>query len=431
VQFLHDSKTASRVETDNARREAVAAAAAAAAEIESLRQAATPAVDRETQTLRDLLGEAERALAEARNTAVLLTQQQSDFSKERHAIRQELDRLQRMRDAGDRLASIEFMACPRCMQDVRTREVDSGLCRLCLQPDPAATEPRAQPASTYEQEQLTDQLAEMDEQLLGGSYRLAQTHEAIAHRQKLVADLGAQLEARTRDRITPQLQAFTDATRRLTAAQSRQHETEGLLRQWDRADDLGGAAQRLRVRVDELRGELNTAEGRQTERKKEIFDELDAEFAATMAGMGVPGVRTATIHRTKYLPVLNGESFTTFSPPGGIRTATQVAYWISLITVALRRRDTSYPAFLLIDSPRTALNNSDDLAAALYRRVVTQVDAGRDRLQIIIADNELPAAYRRQYAQLDFDYAHPTLDTIPHPGPLAVQTLTSPVGDNA
>jgi hypothetical protein len=48
VQFLHDSKTASRVETDNARREAVAAAAAAA-EIESLRQAATPAVDRETQ----------------------------------------------------------------------------------------------------------------------------------------------------------------------------------------------------------------------------------------------------------------------------------------------------------------------------------------------------------------------------------------------
>jgi len=42
----------------------------------------------------------------------------------------------------------------------------------------------------------------------------------------------------------------------------------------------------------------------------------------------------------------------------------------------------------IFDSPRTSLNNSDDLASALYRRVVTLVDAARDRLQVIIGDNE-------------------------------------------
>jgi len=76
--------------------------------------------------------------------------------------------------------------------------------------------------------------------------------------------------------------------------------------------------------------------------------------------------------------MLNGEIYTKFSPAGGVRTATQLAYWLTLMSVALRRRDTAYPAFLLIDSPRASLNNSDDLAAALYRRIVTQVDAAQD-----------------------------------------------------
>lgn len=71
---------------------------------------------------------------------------------------------------------------------------------------------------------------------------------------------------------------------------------------------------------------------------------MDAEFAATVADIGIPGVTSAHIHRTNYLPMLNGQTFTRFGPAGGVRTATQIAYWISLITVALRRRDTSHPA---------------------------------------------------------------------------------------
>lgn len=431
LQFLRDSNTASRTEALAAQDEAIRIESAAAAEMDALRRAVSPVVDRETQTLRDLLGEAERNLADARSAAARLAQQQSDYSSERRRVMQDLARLRRLQDAGDRLASIEFMVCPRCMQDIHNRHAPQDLCRLCLQPDPVGPNPAAaevdnyeqREVDNYEQRQLVEQLAEMDDQLLGGADQLAATNEAIAHRQTLVEQLSADLEKRTRDRITPQLQAFTDATRRLAEAQSRQHELEGVLRQWDRADDLGATAEQLRGNLERLRTSLNNAEARQTDRKNELLDELDAEFATTVIAIGIPGVETAKIHRTNYLPVLNGESFAKFSPPGGIRTATQVAYWISLLTIALRRRDTYYPAFLLIDSPRTALNNSDDLAAALYRRIVTQVDADRDRLQIIIGDNELPAVYRRDYDQLNFDYENPTISTIPHPGPAAVQTL--------
>ena len=207
---------------------------------------------------------------------------------------------------------------------------------------------------------------------------LLRVQQAAEHRHALVDQLSAKLDERTRNRITPQLQAYSDASRKLAEARSRQEALDRVLFQWDRADDLRLAADQLGNEVQRLRTALELAERQLAERKTEILDELDAEFAETMTAIGVPSVERATINRTSYLPMLNGEIYTKFSPAGGVRTATQLAYWLTLMSVALRRRDTAYPAFLLIDSPRASLNNSDDLAAALYRRIVTQVDAAQD-----------------------------------------------------
>lgn len=425
LQFLHDSNTASRDEAVAAHASAAEAEAAAAAELETLRQGVDPVVDRETQTLRDLLGEAERSLATARQTAIVLAQQQVDYGAERRRVTQELDRLRRLHDAGEHLAAFEFMVCPRCMQDIHQRDIEAGQCRLCLQPDPVRPDRSSTAEGSYEQRQLRDQLAELDEQLASSAEQLVDAQRAVEHRHALVDQLSTDLDERTRDRITPQLQAFSDATRTLTGARSYQEALDRVLFQWDRADDLRLAADQLRSEVQRLRTALEVAERQLSERKTEILDELDTEFAATMAAVGVPSVERATINRTSYLPMLNGKIYTRFSPPGGVRTATQLAYWLTLMSVALRRRDTVYPAFLLIDSPRTSLNNSDNLAAAIYRRIVTQVDAAQDRLQIIIGDNELPGDYRRDYDQRDFTYENPTVNTIPHPGPAAVQRLNS------
>ncbi|GAB3448558.1 hypothetical protein [Actinophytocola sediminis] len=430
VQFLRDSGTTSRITAENAVQTATRDEATALAEMDALRNAVDPVVDRETLTLRDLLSEAERSLAAARDTATRLAQQQAEYTSERRRVVLDLDRLRRLQDAGDRLASIEFAVCPRCLQDLTHRETPHDQCRLCLQPDPLAvgTAPTSEPS--YEQRQLHDQLAEMDELILTVADQLTDTHASIVNRHELIAKLSDDLDARTRNRITPQLQAFSDATRRLTQARAQLHELEGVLRQWDRVDDLGAEADRLQGEVNRLQTAVTNAENQLAQHKSDLMDELDAEFAATVAAIGIPGVETAQIHRTNYLPLLNGQSYIKLSPAGGVRTTTQIAYWITLITVALRRRDTLYPAFLLIDSPRTSLNNADNLAAALYRRLITLADAASDRLQIIIGDNELPAAYRRDYDQLDFTYDHPTIATIPHPGPNAVQTLNPPPSDD-
>ena len=422
LDFLKDSNTTQRLEAEMAMAKATQEQSSAEAQLGNLRVAVDPVTDRETQTLRDLLAGAERDLADSRATVVGLVRQQSEYVTERRRVRNDVERLHRLQDAGARLADIEFLVCPRCMQSISDRPVPNDTCRLCLQPEPDSSA-AADGVDQYELGQLADQLQEMDDQLFEIANQLELVTQAVVDREALVQRLSASVEQRTGDRITPRLQAFSDAAERLARARASQERLEVILRQWDRADDLGAHAARLRADREAKRSQIAWEVEELEARRIEVLSALSEEFQEAVRTLGVPGVERAEIHPTNYLPLLNGQPFTSFSPAGGIITATQVAYWTSFLNVALRRRDTLYPAFLLIDSPRLALNSDDALSSALYRRLVTQADANRQRVQIIVADNELPARYRRDYAEIDFTYARPTVNTVPHPGPAEVERI--------
>ncbi|MFF0366444.1 hypothetical protein [Micromonospora sp. NPDC005087] len=137
----------------------------------------------------------------------------------------------------------------------------------------------------------------------------------------------------------------------------------------------------------------------------------------------MPSIKTGHIHPTNYLPILNGQTYTKVSRGGGIITAVQIAYWTSILHVVVSPGDTYYPSFLLIDSPRMALNSATGISAALYSRLRDLAAARPGKPQMIVADNELPEAVERDFAEPDFDYPRPTVATIAHPGPNAVQTL--------
>ena len=47
-----------------------------------------------------------------------------------------------------------------------------------------------------------------------------------------------------------------------------------------------------------------------------------------------------------------------------------------------------------------------------------KADASPGQVQFIIADNQLPPAYRRDYDEIDFTYQSPTVSTIRDPTPL-------------
>jgi hypothetical protein len=192
--------------------------------------------------------------------------------------------------------------------------------------------------------------------------------------------------------------------------------------------DLENHADAVRAEREQLKGQLQRATAQLEERRTAIVDEISEEFASILESIGFPGLQSASVDRAKYLPMLNGKIYSDeVQVGGGQTTAIQVAYWSSLLAIALRNHDTNYPSFLLLDSPRLALNTAEGLTAALYRILVTQADANPGRVQIIIADNELPTTYRGRYRQIDLDYDRPTIATIDHPGVNAVATIGEPV----
>jgi hypothetical protein len=391
LAFLRDSRTTDRAVAQQELETAVADELEAEARQASLREDVDPVADRETAVLRDLLDEAERSLADARRAAVDLARQQAECASERRRVWGDLDRYHRMRDAGERLADFEFTLCPRCMQSLSARPVPDGACRVCLQDDPVQA--GLDGGDLYEARQLREQLDEMDGQLQLLAGQLATVTQAIGAREQLVKNLTADLDARTRDRITPRLQAFSDVFQRIATSRARRQELEHILRQWDRADDIGAEAKRLRVEREEIRSALAGREEDLKTRREALFASLDEEFQRTVIEIGIPGVTSATIDAKTYLPLLDNGPYHAFSHGGGIITAVQVAYWTTLLTVAIRTTGyhNDYPTLLIIDTPQLALNAQVPLNNAVYHRLSTQQDVGkRGQVQLIIADNAVP-----------------------------------------
>lgn len=420
-QFLVDAGLASRFEAEVSMADLQLKETEAKANLESLEHKLSEAVDRQSQILRDLLNDAEDSLAEARHRETELDRQRQEYAVERLRVQGDLNRLARMESAGIRLASIEFSVCPRCTQSLSQRPVPTGQCAVCLQHDIVADLPAR---AHYESSQLQNQLGEIDEQIRIVDEQVLETDRVTNDRVALVDALTEEIDSRTASRITPRLQAYADATAGAERSTVEKNALEQILRQWDLAEELQAEAEEKTKRRSQMQADLRRAESELAQRKSELFAQLDDEFQNTVTAFGIPGVEGASISSESYLPLLNDQPFVEVSSAGGIITATQVAYWISLVTVAARRGDTHMPAFLLLDSPRLALNAEQDIASRMYRRFASQVALLPGQLQFIVGDNDLPISIDRNFEELTFSYEAPTIWTVIHPGPAQVKTLT-------
>jgi hypothetical protein len=82
------------------------------------------------------------------------------------------------------------------------------------------------------------------------------------------------------------------------------------------------------------------------------------------------------------------------------------------------------PQLLVLDTPRKNLGsnpNDKDMGGRIYQRIRTLVDASRDEVQFIIADNDLPddADWIKAHR---FTYDQPLLPHVLHPGEEAALT---------
>ncbi|WTD24907.1 AAA family ATPase [Streptomyces anulatus] len=422
LSFLNESNTRSREEVEQQLQAAASEQDDAQEDMNTLREQLDPVIDRQTQTYRDLLTDAERTLAEARAAVQDLIRERDEIKLEKKRVKADHSRLERMRDAGARLANIEFSVCPRCMQSLKNRPTDEDLCRLCLQPDSISPE---HAADSYELHQLEIQLNEMDAQHEVAEQQLARAQRSAIERESLIEKLTYSLEERTAQRVTPRLQAFADASERIATARTRQEHLDVALQQWDRVADDAEHVKNLRAEQDHLKATIAARKTALALRRASVLSRIENEFRTTVMNLHLAPVESAGFDSDNYLPLINGKVFTkTLMSGGGSMTATQIAYWTSLITVA-RETGSRYPSMLIIDGPRLALNLDSETPRAIYQRLMKGASENPHSVQFIISDNELPDSYGVDYPRVKFGYSNPTVSTIRHPGEGLVPRITA------
>ena len=329
-----------------------------------------------------VLTDSERALNDAQELVSSLDREESQYRAERHQVGQDIARLRQMASAGQRLANIEFVVCPRCTQSLTQRPVPDDVCRVCLQHDNVKNLPRGQyrtPSSPTRSKRWT----------CTGGHREARQRRSRSCPEPPEPGSFSDHPDREPDREPGDTPPPGIHQRRSQGCpgKAQQERLEEVLQRWDRASDLQTVAETLESQRSALKTAIGAAKSTLEERRRDVLSQLTNEFATTVAAFRIPASQGATIDPKTYLPLLDGQPFNQVSSAGGIATATQVAYWMSLIAVATRLNDTAYPAFLMIDSPRLAVSSTEDISGQMYSRFVTQVGVVPDRLQFIVADD--------------------------------------------
>jgi hypothetical protein len=389
--FLHQTQTPAEEGIDTERRDILIKLASIRTELDEITTRSAPA-DHTTGTI---YTELDHAAAQERQLHLDAVRRADAATARKSVLAQlELDLLRAKQShvAGRILGAIEFMVCPRCAQDLDNREIPDDHCHVCLQPDPPSL------ASTNADEETRQRLqVQIDETraILSADQTAADRAADLARTARLhLTAVRQRLDAITRNRAAPLVTQ--------TAALSAQHATmlarlarlDEMSNAWERFKDLETRLQNDRDEQKRVRSDIKQRKAAMT-RARDRVAKFNAAFQEQIRLIRVPGVQEAHIDPDDYLPRIDGSPFEEVQASGGgVATSVHVAYSLALIIAALADNEINVPSFLIIDSPQNAIGqdpSDTQLSRRIYERVVNVTEVAQNRIQLILADNNLPA----------------------------------------
>lgn len=304
------------------------------------------------------------------------------------------ERLTRSIVADEYLVDFEFVVCPRCGTQLPERG-DEQECRLCLQ-QPA--EPVDRSTLAAEQDRLGVQIRE--------ARSLIETHEESEAR--LGSELG-ELDQRLRaaraalDQATNAYVSQRAETIAQHAHDRARQEAEVLrlrdyLTLYDKTRSVQRDLARVQLERQQLEDRLDAAQAAQTGGEERVRH-LEAEFETILRAFGAPRFADeprASINRETYMPVLDGRRFDDLSSQG-LQVLVNVAHTLAHHLTALHF-GLPLPSTVLIDGLTSNVGHEgfdQERVDAVYAYLAHLSDERGADLQIIVADNDVPADARR------------------------------------
>lgn len=301
----------------------------------------------EQNTKRDERDEAEEKVREAGAALAELERELSEVRRAGNQLQRDLDTA-REGEAGKLvLESLPYLVCPRCEQSLEGRQAPAGHCVVCQQ-----SERDWEAADDSSERQLGEQLdetralaAQLEDAVVEARQQLEGLRRAASDQRQAIATARDATTAPVRSAIIElqeELGALKGERRTLSAGLPIEQAVRTERQLIESSEPQIG---KLADQAQNRREELAPARAR-VEEVSTLFGEILQEFS-------LPWLKEAEVDLRTYLPLVNGLSLRELSS-GGMKTTTNVAYYLAVYVTGLRDREVLTPNFLMLDSIRKA-----------------------------------------------------------------------------
>jgi hypothetical protein len=272
---------------------------------------------------------------------------------------------------------------------------------------------------------LTAQLAGQLAETRALESRLAAVRDAVQYQtDRLRGELKAQ-RSELRRAIQAAVKPHTEAVQRITEQLGTLRGEQSVLTQ---ARPVAAAVEQETEEIATLRPRIADLHEREDQRREQLapkgqrVDDLSEEFDLVLHRFTLPWLKTAEVDRSSYLPRVNGVSLKALSS-GGMKTTTNVAYYLANLVTALRDREILTPSFLILDSIRKDSGSEGrDLVRAehIYKYLRTLQDSRNNPgalaadFQLIVVDNDLPREFETAFNVMRIDPDNPLIRLAEH-----------------
>jgi hypothetical protein len=291
--------------------------------------------------------------------------------------------------AGEHLLDIEFVICPRCGASIDQGRAGSSLCCLCLQePQPTLKKEEL----IQEQERIHSQITETKELIEARENAAINLEKTIDQNGKERARLAEELDFRTKTYLSDTTQRIVGHTQIREAIKARVQRLEDYVALLDKLGQLLGEITELERRKTEIDAKLQIAEGRWT-KAESCIQHVETRFHEILQIFQAPrfDIGSDRIDRQTFLPIYDGRRFDDLSSQGLkvlVNVAHALAHQLTSIDLGI-----PLPNILFIDGLTSNIGHEgEDLerVRGIYKYLVFLSEKLGDKLQIIVADNDIP-----------------------------------------
>ncbi|MDG4768031.1 AAA family ATPase [Solwaraspora sp. WMMD406] len=330
----------------------------------------------------------------------------------------DLAKAERLSTAVGLLSPFEFSTCPRCMQELGSRELAETDCLLCCQPVQPVDLGDIQ-SSAQNVERIHDQMAETEQLLRSDIAAHAQAQQVAGRADAELEVLHREYDQATAGAVSPRIELVARLSRETEALRQRVEETNRHAAMWRRLDQLRAQVALHRKNDRQIAVDITERE-KALRRRGAQLEDIDEAFKEEIERIGIPVDGVARIDPTSFLPLVGDTAFEDLQASGGgASTALNVAYHLTLLTTAIDYPGVLLPDLLIIDSPRKAIGNREPdvaLGRRLYARLVTLAETYGKKIQIIVADNDIPTGIVSTHATIDLTSQHSVVPGVTNTG---------------